>query len=330
MIENGIRMKRFCTKRLLVISVLMLMASSAVAGNINDKAGTSAFSFLKINVGARAVGMGTAFTGLADDESALYYNPAGIASFEYDRYLLGYHSYFVDMQSGMLGYIHPLDYTSTLGLYISYLNYGDMDGADLSGTPTGEVFGGGDMLIGLTYARNMSRTFQLGLTSKFIYEKIDTYSATGLAFDIGARLTDDRGKYTFGAVIQNIGTQLTALGQADSDPLPLTVRVGASAKPRVMKITLAGDVIIPRDNDIDFALGVEYYHLDPFMVRLGWNSFGSNYSTAAKDDTWAGLSFGVGMTLEDMGAFGKAQLSYAYTPAADLGNSHRITVTFGR
>lgn len=323
-------MKRFSSKLLAVFALLMLLTGSVVAGEINDKAGTSAFSFLKINVGARAVAMGTAFTGLADDESALYYNPAGIASFEYDRYLLGYHSYFVGMQSGIVGYIHPLDYTSVIGLYISYLNYGEMDEADGNGNLTGQTFGGGDMLIGLAYARNISRTFQIGLTSKFIYEKIENYSATGLAFDIGARLSDDRDRYKIGVVAQNIGTQLSSLGQAKSDPLPLTIRVGVSAKPRVMNIILAGDVIIPRDNDVDFALGAEYYHLDPFLIRLGWNSFGSNYTTSAKDDTWAGLSFGVGMIMKNLGAFGKAQLSYSYTPAADLGNSHRITITGGR
>ena len=37
----------------------------------------SAFSIAEL--GARASGMGTAFTSIADDGSALFYNPAGIA-----------------------------------------------------------------------------------------------------------------------------------------------------------------------------------------------------------------------------------------------------------
>ncbi|RIK54073.1 hypothetical protein DCC62_32005, partial [candidate division KSB1 bacterium] len=45
----------------------------------NQRAGTAMAQFLKIGVGGRAVGMGEAFVALANDASALYWNPAGIA-----------------------------------------------------------------------------------------------------------------------------------------------------------------------------------------------------------------------------------------------------------
>lgn len=299
------------------------------ANDINDQAGTSSFAFLKINVGARPVAMGGAFTGLADDESALYYNPAGIGLLENDRFLFGYHDYFAGMQSGFIGYVHPFDYTNVLGIYVSYLNYGEMIAADSLGNRLG-TFGGGDMLIGLTYARNINPRFQIGGTAKFIYETISTYSATGLAFDLGVRLTSDRGRISGGLMIQNMGTQLSNLGQGESFSLPLTVRLGVSAKPRDIDIILATDLIKPRDNGLQFAIGAEYFHFDPFLIRVGWNSNGSEYKTSKNDDSWAGISLGFGVNVKKLGPLGKAQLSYAYTPAADLGNSHRITLTGGR
>lgn len=314
-----------------LICTALIAASSGLAhgqSDINAKAGTSSFAFLKINVSARPVAMGGAFTGLADDESALYYNPAGIGLLENDRFLFGYHDYFAGMQSGFIGYVHPLDYTHVVGVYASYLNYGDMIAADSLGNQTG-TFGGGDMLIGLTYARNINPRLQIGGTAKFIYEKIQEYTATGLAFDLGARLTSDRGRISGGLMLQNIGTQFSSLGQDDSYSLPLTVRLGVSAKPRDMNIILATDLIKPRDNSLQVAIGAEYYHFDPFLIRVGWNSNGSEYKTSINDDSWAGISLGFGVNMKKLGPLGKAQLSYSYTPAADLGNSHRITLTGG-
>ena len=43
-----------------------------------DKIGTTAAKFLHMNVGSRAVGMGGAFTSIANDASAMYWNPAGL------------------------------------------------------------------------------------------------------------------------------------------------------------------------------------------------------------------------------------------------------------
>ena len=78
-----------------VVGVVILCCFAAPAGAVNSNAGTSAFSFLKINAGARAVWMGGAFTGLADDENSLYYNPPCIATMEHRSFILGSHNYFV-------------------------------------------------------------------------------------------------------------------------------------------------------------------------------------------------------------------------------------------
>ena len=43
-----------------------------------DKTGTTAAKFLHMNVGSRAVGMGGAFTSIANDATAMYWNPAGL------------------------------------------------------------------------------------------------------------------------------------------------------------------------------------------------------------------------------------------------------------
>jgi hypothetical protein len=308
--------------------VAALLVSIVPARGDNSKTGTSAFPFMKINVGARPVAMGGAFTGLADDESALYYNPAGITSFEGSRYILGYHNYFVGMQSGFLGVIRPVGYTKVLAGYISYLNYGSMKETDNFGNVTGE-FGGSDMVFGVTFAYNHDDTYRFGVTGKFIYEKIHDYSATGIALDLGAKYITDRQRYTFGIMLQNLGVQLSTLGEGDKESLPITARFGSSARPRGLGVLFSADLIKPFDNDFDFAIGGEYYDLKPLYIRLGWNTFGTNYRTSDSEDSWAGLSVGFGFEIADLGFLKNTHLSYSFSPGAELGSSHRITLTGG-
>lgn len=316
-------MKRYNNVSAVVLTatLLMVLVTGGRTQDINSSAGTSAFPFLKIDASARAVAMGGAFTGLADDESALYYNPAGIASFEEKRFILGYHNYVVDMQSGFVGYIHSFDATKTAGLYASYLNYGDFIETDQFGNTTGE-FSGGDFLLATSFAFKHNYNFAFGATAKFMYEKVQDFSATGLAVDLGGKYIADRNRWAAGLMIQNLGVQLSALG-AEKERLPLAFRAGGSYNPRGIPITLSSDVILPIDNDLVFAVGGEYFALKPFYIRMGWNSFGSNYRAADSDDSWAGFSVGVGFDIR------KLQISYAFSPAADLGESHRITLAGG-
>lgn len=306
-----------------LISIIgaLVAPTSGISGEIHSDAGTSAFPFLKINIGARPIAMGGAATGLADDESALYYNPAGIASFREKRWIGGYHNYFVDMQSGFVGMIFPLDDKSSIAGHLDYLGYGEFIETDNSGRRL-DTFGGSDMVMATTYSRQFGYNLSFGVTAKFIYERVQEYSASGIAVDLGAKYTGDRERFTGGVMIQNLGKQLSSLGEEKFD-LPLTVRGGVSYRPVGLPLLLVTDLIIPTDNSVEFAVGGEYHELKPLYLRMGWNSFGSNYRAGGSDDKWAGLSVGVGFDYKRM------HIAYAYAPGADLGDSHRITVTGG-
>lgn len=307
---------------IVVAAFLVTGSVSSVAGrNVNSRAGTSAFPFLKINIGARAVGMGGAFTGLADDISSFYYNPAGLAQLDRNAFILGYHNYVADMQSGFAGVMKKAGDNRSFGFYISALSYGDFIRTDETGVIDG-TFGGNDILFAGSYAFRYNLNFMFGATAKFIYEDIDQFSASGIAFDLGGKWLSDRQRYSAGIMIQNLGAQLSSLG-SEKDKLPLTFRAGGSARPRGANVIFSGDIIIPIDNDPEFAIGGEYYEFKPLYLRLGYNSFGTNYRTAASTDNWAGLSLGAGFDFRSM------QISYAFTPAAELGDSHRITLTGG-
>ncbi len=290
------------------------------AGDANKNAGTSSFSFLKIDIGSRAVAMGGAYTGLANDEEALYYNPAGLVTMEGKRFIAGYHNYFIDLQSGFLGYIHPLGENRAFALSSSYLSFGTFTQTDLQGNVEGE-FSGGDLFFAGSFAQRYNRAFSFGGTLKFLYEKIQEYSATGVAADLGVRYSSDRDRYGAGLMIQNIGSQLSSLG-SKKDGLPTSIRLGGSMKPRGVPVLFAADIILPTDNDPVFAVGIEYFEQNPFFIRAGWNSYGSNFRARDSEDKLAGFALGFGFNYKKNLKFG-----YAFMPGADLGDSHRITLS---
>src|SRR6185369_10023297 len=70
---------------LAVSAVLALAGGAATPARAQfalgeQRAGTSSGTFLKIGVGARATGLGESFVAVANDPSAIYWNPAGLAS----------------------------------------------------------------------------------------------------------------------------------------------------------------------------------------------------------------------------------------------------------
>ena len=66
-------------KRMQVLWAVLLLAVVAVPARATKYAG----EFLKIPVGARAVGMGGAFSAIADDATAPFWNPAGMVYLPY-------------------------------------------------------------------------------------------------------------------------------------------------------------------------------------------------------------------------------------------------------
>ena len=69
----------------------LVFACLIFVGVTNAFAGTDAAAFLKKSVGVKAIGMGGAYTSLADDTSAIYWNPAGLAQIQdyYSVYAMG-------------------------------------------------------------------------------------------------------------------------------------------------------------------------------------------------------------------------------------------------
>ena len=307
-------------KILFMVWVVFSMIFTSSLRADDSKVGTTAYSFLKIGVGARAQAMGSAFVGLSDDESALYFNPAGILQLNGRSFILSYNNYLSDIQSGFVGYVHHYSERTRLGAWIDYMNYGSLVETDSTGTRLG-TFGAGDLALGLTYAQSLSPLFNLGLTGKFIYGKIHDYSSDAVALDIGLlfRFRDQRTR--LGLVVKDLGVQLKGYTESHKESLPTVFELGFSHHLRDVPLIFSFDSAKPIDNDYHLDFGGEYLGFKPLVLRVGWTSFGENFKTESDKDNLAGFSGGFGVLWRNY------TFDYAYSSYAELGGVHRITVS---
>ncbi len=319
-VKMRIKMKKL-TGWGIILTLLTVLISSVVWGT-NSKVGTTAYGFLKIDPGARSTGMGGAFVGLSDDESALYFNPAGLIQTEGKRFFTTYNNYLTDIQSGFLAYVHPYSENLKLGASICYFNYGSMIKTDAQGTNLG-TFGASDFALGLSLAGKLNPNFNLGGTGKIIYEKIDGFSSDALALDLGVFYISKDSRTRIGGVAQNLGFQLRGATESHKDQLPTSVKLGLSHHLRELPLVVAADVAKPVDNDIFFNLGGEFSALKPLYLRVGWSSFGKNYKTDSDKDNQAGFAAGFGVTWKVY------RFDYSYSSYADLGGVHKISISGG-
>lgn len=323
-----------------VVPLLMLLAAICFIGlpaeAIDDNAGTAGYSFLKIGVGARPAALGGAYVGLADDYSALYYNPAGITGLRLSEPWNGgrdplppvtatyvaasYNSWISDFQSGFLALISPVGDKARIGAAVQYMSYGDLIATDINGLSQG-TFTASDMAAALSGATQLSDDFSVGVTGRLILESIEDSTSWGMAADVGMLYSFADNRTQLGAAVTNLGAQMKGLTESHKDELPIKFAVGASHKMRGLPLIVVGDVTKAGDDQFRFSLGSELIYFSPFYFRAGFSSRRSDIETGSSNDGWAGFSGGFGVALNSL------RLDYALGQLSELGTVHRVGLT---
>ena len=280
---------------LLILGAFILASTSFCYAN---GPGTTAASFLKIGIGARASAMGEAFTALASDGTSLYWNPAGLTQLPAKEVSATYNSWLQEINQGYLTFSFPTA-RGTMGVGANYVNMGKIEGRDEYGSPTGD-FTASDTHVFIGYATKF-KTVAWGLTLGTLQDVIKEDRKTSFLANVGF-LYPVSERLSLGAVAQNIASKL------GSDPLPLTFKLGAASK--LKNVTLALDIAKPQDNEVYYCLGAEWWLRDALALRAGYKT---------NQDQGEGWSAGLGFK------FGRNDLDYAYVPYGDLGTTHRIS-----
>ena len=264
-----------------------------------DKAGTTAAKFLSIGVGSKATGMGGAFTSIADDATAMYWNPAGLSFNKTKEVYLNHANWIADISFDYFGFTIPVNNKTTLGFNITSVTMDEMEVTRYGNENTGETFKAADYAIGSTYAINLTDRFSVGLNAKYIQQTIANSHAKGFALDFGTLFITPFG-FNLGTSISNFGSKLMMTGDdlligADVDEningnnesvtgtlstdyfdLPLVLRIGVSDEFKISSrgsIVLSMDAISPNDNANYINIGSEINFFDGLIfLYSGMNS----------------------------------------------------------
>ena len=305
-------------RRLIFLWSMIFALRPAAAAFTGQDAGTAAAQFLRLGADARAAGMGEAVRAVAEDSTALYWNPAGLAGLGYRHAAFTHGAYYQSMFYDSLAYAQPSRFGS-LAVAILYLNARSMPEVDNTGSLSGQSFSPQDLGVTVGWGAALARNLDVGISAKYVASKIEETAATG-AVDFGARLRLRLAEmpYTLAAGIQNLGGRLTFVSQ--SAPLPLLAFVGNALR-LSRNWVISAEVVAPRDGKPYPAAGTEI--LVPFgngmaaALRAGYGGRVSSQLAGL-----SGLCGGGGLS------FTRLAVDYAWAPFGLLGDTHRFSLSY--
>jgi hypothetical protein len=323
----------------------MCVPLAALSQSTGVYVGTSVANFLKIGMGAKAVGIGESAVTQAEDAACLFWNPGAITHIGRPSAVFSSVQWFVETNVSYLAVTVPFD-IGTFGLDVGYFGSGDIEETTLLRQDgTGRVVSANDMAVGLAYARDFTDRLSVGIKAKYIREELAAVAADAFAFDVGSvfttsflndlkigiALTNFGGTMQFGGrelLVSNTipesptNKQIPAVLQTSEWSLPLTFRFGIATdivRSDVTTLMVSYTIADSRDFGARHNIGSSV----AFSNIAGQVSiaFRGGYRFGYDEQTFS-AGFGVGY---DLASFGRISVDYAYTDFGRLQGVHQFT-----
>lgn len=227
-------------KILFSLTALVLLPVLSVQAQV----GITAVPFLQIEPDSRATGMGNTGVAVADNASAIFWNPAGLA-FQNQNQISVTHANWLPAFNADLFYdylvgTYHVDGIGTIGGHITFLNLGEQIRTDETGLELGR-FNSFEISAGLSYGFRISENFSLGTGLRYIYSSLADGSVSGqeispgssVGLDLAALYKTDpfqvgsrQATFNAGFNLSNIGPGIQYTDNAQKDPLPTVMRLG--------------------------------------------------------------------------------------------------------
>jgi long-subunit fatty acid transport protein len=229
--------------------ILVLAFLAVTAAGTQAQIGGAAAIFLQIEPDSRAAGMGNSGVALADNASAIFWNPAGLADQRGAEFSLTHAQWLPALTSDLfyeylVGKYH-IEGIGTVGGHVTFLNLGRQEWRDENNVPLGE-FRSYELAVGGSYGMNVTRNLSLGTSLRFIYSNLaggvevggqDTKAGVSVGVDLAAlyrapqfAVSGMTMKPTLGINLANMGPTIQYSDAAQSDPIPTNLRFGAALR----------------------------------------------------------------------------------------------------
>lgn len=282
---------------LVILTSTLISAQTGVAKYAGE--------FISIGVGGKPMGMGGAYTAIANDVGSAYYNPAGLANLDYPQISLMHDERYGDLVNYNYAAL-AIPYGAQYTFAVSAMRLGvdkifDTRNA-LIDRVTGQViyditlpsakidptkikeFSNQDWVVYLSGAKRENEKLYYGANVKVIYRQIGDFSATGIGVDVGALYKLDD-MFTLGANLQDATTTLVAWSTGRNELISPTLKLGGASNLSLwlLNITAALDFDVRFENrkyashfnmgpvSFDPHAGLELGFRNLFAIRAGYN-----------------------------------------------------------
>lgn len=334
--------KRICVAVVTVTAWLTVVAASSQAQGLSG----AVAPFLRISPYARQVGMGEAFTAMANDINVMRYNVGGLGNLQYRMLSTHFHSWIDDTYQGAVEVAWPTvirgKRLGVVGLNLTYFNEGKVTELNENFEPTGDEASSDDLILAFGYGMNtrlLNVNWAIGAGTKLVRQNLAGESATGVGIDVGTVVSYK--EISVGATLQNFTVSKMKFFSREQS-LPETIRAGVAfrlplplIKPsgqkfdqknrpldRRSKLNLAMDVAkVTGDDTWRFYTGAELRLAEAFALRGGYKLHNDELSR------W-GAGFGIIVPIKSL-ANASTEIDYAYSPMGAFDTqTHRFSLSF--
>jgi hypothetical protein len=199
----------------LAVAIVWCCGCSIAFAQAFNNVGSTGAQFLKIGVGARAMGMGGAYASIAGDPVDLAWNPAGIGTIEGIQVSAQHTVWVAGMSHDFVGLVVPVTDQFSLGFHTVFLSSGDIEITTIDNPGgTGQFYNVADIATGLTGSVRLTNQLTFALTVKYVEERIYDLKSGGPALDAGVWYSTDFRSLNLGFAVAQVGFDQTFSGRS--------------------------------------------------------------------------------------------------------------------
>ena len=250
-------------------------------------AGVNAAPHLSMGSGARSLGLGGAFTAIADDATSTIWNPAGLPAVDDLTVTLSSARLSLDRKHSFIGLVKKVGANGGIGLSVINAGVDDIPRRNANDQARGS-FNYNSNAYSLSYGHDLGAV-SLGASARLLMDSFgDISSESGFGgVDVGFLGHNQASTFSYGIAARNIG------GAIAGSELPILVAGGLAYRilhkhVATLSVDVEHEVVDLPESATSLHLGTEYLISNTFAIR------GGSKLTADRSRLFVGFGVNVG------------------------------------